>query len=98
MWQILTSTSAPIGRECVSLVLVQLAKGDTVAAQKAFRDWGEYCEPQEVQKMPWIFKLMLLVTKIFSHNIAYKRNSYILYSIPVTLFFLRDFILHKNVR
>uniref|UniRef100_A0A6A7FYK2 Gamma-soluble NSF attachment protein n=1 Tax=Hirondellea gigas TaxID=1518452 RepID=A0A6A7FYK2_9CRUS len=39
---------APIGRECVALVLVQIARGDHVAGEKAFKEWGHYCAPEEV--------------------------------------------------
>jgi gamma-soluble NSF attachment protein len=37
-----------IGRLAVALVLVQLARGDTVAAEKAFKEWGNCCEAEEV--------------------------------------------------
>lgn len=37
-----------IGRLAVVLVLVQLARGDTVAAEKAFKEWGNCCEVPEV--------------------------------------------------
>lgn len=43
-------TSA-IGRLAVALVLVQLARGDTVAAEKAFKEWGNCCDVQEVQTL-----------------------------------------------
>lgn len=39
-----------IGRLAVALVLVQLARGDTVAAEKAFKEWGNCCDPEEVSK------------------------------------------------
>ena len=42
--------TGPIGRLAVALVLVQLARGDTVAAEKAFKEWGNYCDFQEVQR------------------------------------------------
>lgn len=32
----------------MALVLVQLARGDPVAAEKAFREWGAYCDQEEV--------------------------------------------------
>ena len=32
----------------MALVLVQLARGDTVAAEKAFKEWGNCCEAPEV--------------------------------------------------
>lgn len=37
-----------IGRLAVALVLVQLARGDTVAAEKAFKEWGNCCDVCEV--------------------------------------------------
>lgn len=40
-----------VGRLAVALVLVQLARGDQVAAEKAFREWGNYCEAPEVQTL-----------------------------------------------
>ncbi|XP_076057010.1 gamma Soluble NSF attachment protein 1 [Oratosquilla oratoria] len=40
-----------IGRLTVALVLVQLARGDTVAADKAFRDWGSYSDQEEVRTL-----------------------------------------------
>uniref|UniRef100_A0A1B6GL30 Gamma-soluble NSF attachment protein n=2 Tax=Proconiini TaxID=565685 RepID=A0A1B6GL30_9HEMI len=40
-----------IGRLAVALVLVQLARGDTVAAEKAFKEWGNCCEAPEVQTL-----------------------------------------------
>jgi len=39
-----------LGRLTVALVLVQLARGDQVAAEKAFKEWGNYCEAPEVRK------------------------------------------------
>jgi len=39
-----------LGRLTVALVLVQLARGDQVAAEKAFKEWGNYCETPEVRK------------------------------------------------
>lgn len=40
-----------IGRLAVALVLVQLARGDYVAAEKAFKEWGNCCDPPEVQTL-----------------------------------------------
>lgn len=40
-----------IGRLAVALVLVQLGRGDTVAAEKAFKEWGNCCESPEVQTL-----------------------------------------------
>lgn len=39
------------GRSAVGLVLVQLARGDVVAAEKAYREWGNCCEPAETQNI-----------------------------------------------
>ncbi|XP_063707763.1 gamma-soluble NSF attachment protein-like, partial [Culicoides brevitarsis] len=40
-----------IGRLAVALVLVQLAREDVVAAEKAFKEWGNCCDPAEVQTL-----------------------------------------------
>lgn len=40
-----------IGRLAVALVLVQLARGDCVAAEKAFKEWGNCCDAAEVQTL-----------------------------------------------
>lgn len=45
-----------IGRLTVALVLVQLARGDSVAAEKAFREWGSYCENEEVQTLEMLIQ------------------------------------------
>lgn len=42
---------AAIGRLAVALVLVQLAREDNVAAEKAFKEWGNCCDVQEVQTL-----------------------------------------------
>ncbi|XP_013199481.1 gamma-soluble NSF attachment protein [Amyelois transitella] len=38
-----------IGRLTVAIVLVQLARGDAVAAEKAYKEWGNNCEAPEMQ-------------------------------------------------
>lgn len=38
---------AAIGRLTVALVLIQLVREDSVAAEKAFKEWGNYCDGQE---------------------------------------------------
>lgn len=40
-----------IGRLAVALVLVQLAREDTVAAEKAFKEWGNCCDPHEIHTL-----------------------------------------------
>lgn len=40
-----------IGRLAVALVLVQLGREDYVAAEKAFKEWGNCCDVQEVQTL-----------------------------------------------
>ncbi|XP_031622482.1 gamma-soluble NSF attachment protein-like [Contarinia nasturtii] len=39
--------ASAIGRLTVALVLVQLVREDSVAAEKAFKEWGNYCDAQE---------------------------------------------------
>ncbi|KAM3969058.1 gamma-soluble NSF attachment protein [Aphomia sociella] len=38
-----------VGRLTVAIVLVQLARGDAVAAEKAYKEWGNNCEVAEMQ-------------------------------------------------
>ncbi|PSN48741.1 Gamma-soluble NSF attachment protein [Blattella germanica] len=45
-----------IGRLAVALVLVQLARGDFVAAEKAFKEWGNCCDPPEVQTLEMLLQ------------------------------------------
>ncbi|XP_026288801.1 gamma-soluble NSF attachment protein [Frankliniella occidentalis] len=45
-----------IGRLAVALVLVQLARGDYVAAEKAFKEWGNCCEAPEVQTLEMLLQ------------------------------------------
>lgn len=45
-----------IGRLAVVLVLVQLARGDTVAAEKAFKEWGNCCDAPEVQTLEMLLQ------------------------------------------
>lgn len=48
-----------VGRLAVALVLVQLARGDQVAAEKAFKEWGNYCDAPEVfLKINILYKLL----------------------------------------
>jgi gamma-soluble NSF attachment protein len=46
-----------IGRLAVALVLVQLARGDYVAAEKAYKEWGNCCDPQEVQTLELLLQV-----------------------------------------
>lgn len=46
-----------IGRLAVALVLVQLARGDNVAAEKAFKEWGNCCDPAEVQTLEMLIQV-----------------------------------------
>ncbi|KAK7086166.1 hypothetical protein SK128_012377 [Halocaridina rubra] len=48
--------SPAIGRLTVALVLVQLARGDPVAAEKAYREWGSYCEQEEVNTLEMLIQ------------------------------------------
>ncbi|XP_012279169.1 gamma-soluble NSF attachment protein [Orussus abietinus] len=45
-----------VGRLAVALVLVQLARGDQVAAEKAFKEWGNYCDGPEVQTLEMLLQ------------------------------------------
>ena len=45
-----------VGRLAVVLVLIQLARGDQVAAEKAFKEWGNYCEVAEVQTLEMLLQ------------------------------------------
>lgn len=45
-----------IGRLAVALVLVQLARGDSVAAEKAFKEWGNCCDANEVQTLEMLLQ------------------------------------------
>ncbi|XP_076759472.1 gamma-soluble NSF attachment protein-like [Xylocopa sonorina] len=45
-----------VGRLTVALVLVQLARGDQVAAEKAFKEWGNYCEAPEVNTLEMLLQ------------------------------------------
>lgn len=45
-----------IGRLTVALVLVQLAREDYVAAEKAFKEWGNCCEVEEVQTLETLLR------------------------------------------
>lgn len=40
-----------VGRLTVVVVLVQLARGDPVAAEKAYKEWGTHCEAPEVETL-----------------------------------------------
>jgi len=40
----------------VALVLVQLAREDYVAAEKAFKEWGNCCEVEEIQSLEMLLR------------------------------------------
>ncbi|XP_017763786.1 PREDICTED: gamma-soluble NSF attachment protein-like [Eufriesea mexicana] len=46
-----TEHISSVGRLTVALVLVQLARGDQVAAEKAFKEWGNCCDAPEVNTL-----------------------------------------------
>uniref|UniRef100_A0A182JV78 Gamma-soluble NSF attachment protein n=1 Tax=Anopheles christyi TaxID=43041 RepID=A0A182JV78_9DIPT len=54
-----------IGRLAVALVLVQLARGDYVAAEKAFKEWGNCCDVAEVQTLE-----SLLQVSYIEHHVS----------------------------
>lgn len=41
----------------MALVLVQLARGDSVAAEKAFKEWGNCCDQNEVQTLEMLLQV-----------------------------------------
>ncbi|CAG7733059.1 unnamed protein product [Allacma fusca] len=45
-----------VGRLVVALVLVQLGREDYVAAEKAFKEWGNCCEVEEVQTLEMLLR------------------------------------------
>ena len=45
------------GRPVVGLVLVQLARGDTVAAEKVVREWGGYADPDQARAIETILRV-----------------------------------------
>lgn len=49
------------GRLAVALVLVQLARGDSVAAEKAFKEWGNCCDANEVQTLEMLLQVNRIV-------------------------------------
>lgn len=51
-----TESYQAIGRLAVALVLVQLARGDSVAAEKAFKEWGNCCDANEVQTLEMLIQ------------------------------------------
>ncbi|XP_037032409.1 gamma-soluble NSF attachment protein-like isoform X1 [Bradysia coprophila] len=51
-----TESYQAIGRLAVALVLVQLARGDSVAAEKAFKEWGNCCDANEVQTLEMLLQ------------------------------------------
>ncbi|XP_038216567.1 gamma-soluble NSF attachment protein [Zerene cesonia] len=48
--------TAAVGRLTVAIVMVQLARGDAVAAEKAYKEWGNYCEVPEMQTLEMLLQ------------------------------------------
>ncbi|CAH0402120.1 unnamed protein product [Chilo suppressalis] len=46
-----SGNTGAIGRLTVAIVLVQLARGDPVAAEKAYKEWGNNCEAAEMSTL-----------------------------------------------
>lgn len=55
-----------IGRLAVALVLVQLARGDSVAAEKAFKEWGNCCDANEVQTLEMLLQVSVLINNVLA--------------------------------
>lgn len=54
-----------LGRLTVCLLLVQLARDDVVAAEKAYREFGGYCEALEAQTLELLLQVSCLY--VFAH-------------------------------
>lgn len=48
--------SGAVGRPVVALVLVQLARGDMVAAEKVQKEWGGYADPDQARALEMILR------------------------------------------
>lgn len=46
-----------LGRLTVCLILIQLAREDQVAAEKALREFGNYCEMSEAHTMEMLIQV-----------------------------------------
>lgn len=46
-----SGNTGAVGRLTVAVVLVQLARGDPVAAEKAYKEWGNNCEAPEMSTL-----------------------------------------------
>lgn len=58
------ANGAAIGRLTVALVLVQLVREDSVAAEKAFKEWGNYCDVQEAVTLEALLQVNLQFNNI----------------------------------
>lgn len=59
-----TESFQAIGRLAVALVLIQLARGDSVAAEKAFKEWGNCCDANEVQTLEMLLQVRLMINSV----------------------------------
>lgn len=64
-----------IGRLTVALVLVQLVREDSVAAEKAFKEWGNYCDAQEAQTLECLLQVRYCETKTNRKKKRQKKKS-----------------------
>lgn len=62
-----TESFQAIGRLAVALVLVQLAREDSVAAEKAFKEWGNCCDQNEVQTLEVLLQVILILFVSSNH-------------------------------
>ncbi|KAJ2954081.1 hypothetical protein O0L34_g2296 [Tuta absoluta] len=51
-----SGNTGAVGRLTVAIVLVQLARGDAVAAEKAYKEWGANCEVAEMQTLEMLLQ------------------------------------------
>lgn len=52
---------------------MQLARGDSVAAEKAFREWGSCCDANEVQTLETLIQVIVYIYVIISLLSSYKQ-------------------------
>lgn len=65
-----TESYQAIGRLAVALVLVQLARGDSVAAEKAFKEWGNCCDANEVQTLEMLLQVCSCFLSIMMNRLG----------------------------
>lgn len=57
---------------------MQLARGDSVAAEKAFKEWGNCCDANEVQTLEMLLQVNIVFLHFFflGHFLCYNAQAY----------------------